>query len=283
LTARRSPNKNSTVFVGELMRTGLAITLFMLSGTAHAAPHDFVVQLARVGGDTQTAQPQIDALMRYLEQQLKWPPNSAHGLFVIKQSEAEQYIEQQKPGYGIFDPEIFFALRKKHSLEPLAAVKIATQPSGKLHVVVNDPKLKTLADLKGKKGLSDWFKNPAYLSRVAFKGFDFEKDATLETTSSPLKGIKAVVAGTADFTVVDDSVLPKLKDFGPGLHSIADSGPMPPTMVVAFGKQPDAAALTKTLLGLCSANAELCKNLTIEKFMPLDKAAYEEAVRKYEK
>jgi hypothetical protein len=267
------------------MRTGLAITLFVLSGSAHAAPHDFVVQLARVGGDTATAQPQIDALMRYLEKQLKWPPNSAHGLFVLKQSEAEQYLEQQKPGYGIFDPEIFFALRKKHNLEPIAAVKIASQPNGKLHVVVNDPKLKTPADLKGKKGVSDWFKNPAYLSRVAFsnRGLDFEKDATLETTTSPLKGLKSVAAGTADFTVVDDSLLPELKKYGPGLHSIADSGPMPPTTVVSIGKQPDAAALAKTLLAMCSANAQLCKDLYIEKFMPLDKAAYEEAVRKYEK
>src|SRR5262249_531170 len=116
LTARRQPNKNSSGFVGELMRKGLAITLFTLSlaGTAQPGPHDFVGELGHVGGDAQTAQPYIDQFMRYLETALKWPANTAHGQFTIKEAEAVQYIDRQKPAYGIFDPEVFLSLHKKY-------------------------------------------------------------------------------------------------------------------------------------------------------------------------
>src|SRR5437660_10834480 len=82
------------------------IALLLVGGKAFAGPHDFVIQLGHVGGDQKAAQPYIDQVMRYAEQALKWPANSAQGQFAAKQSEAEQYIAQQKPGLGIFDPEV---------------------------------------------------------------------------------------------------------------------------------------------------------------------------------
>src|SRR5437016_178296 len=129
------------------MRKGLLIALMWLGGKAFAGPHDFVVQLGHVGGDRTSAQPYIDQFMRYAEQALKWPASSAKGEFELKQAEAEQYIDQQKPGYGIFDPEVFLALRKKHDLQPIASVKIKDHQIDHLAVVAKDPKIKTLAKI----------------------------------------------------------------------------------------------------------------------------------------
>jgi ABC transporter, phosphonate, periplasmic substrate-binding protein len=263
------------------MRKSLLIALTLVATKAFAGPHDFVVQLGHVGGDRTAAQPYIDQFMRYSEQTLKWPASSAKGEFNAKQSDAEQYIEQQKPGYGIFDADVFFALRKKYDLQPIASVRIKDHQIDHLAVVAKDPKIKTLADLKGKTVVTNHGGNPTYLSRVAFKGADFAKDIKLEPTVSPMKGLKALRDGTADATVVDDGQLAGMKTFG-NFQVVQKSEQLPSTVVVSFGKQPDADAFAKMLLGMC-AKGDLCKNLQIEKFVPLDKAAYDEAVKRYEK
>jgi hypothetical protein len=269
------------------MRTGLVTGLLLLAAPAFAGPHDFVIELAHVGGGQSAAQPYIDQFMRYAEQALGWPANSAQGSFADKAAAAEAYIAQQKPGFGIFDLEVFLALHKKYDLIPIASVKIAGLENAHLSVVVKDPKYKKLADLKGKTIVSNYLDNPKFLSRVAFAkdAFDFEKDATLQPTASSLKGLKAVRDGTAEATIVDDGQLANMKGIDPGLHAIATSSALPPTPAVSFGKQPDADKFAKMVLGMCgTANGgNVCKALRIEKFMPPEKAAYDDAVRRYEK
>src|SRR4051812_37980164 len=116
------------------MRKGL-IALVLLGGSAFAGSHDFVIQLGHVGGDRTAAQPYIDQFMRYAEQALKWPANSAKGEFAAKQADAVEYIERQKPGFGIFDPEVFLDLHKKYDLVPIASVKIKDHQIDHLTVV----------------------------------------------------------------------------------------------------------------------------------------------------
>jgi hypothetical protein len=279
-------NKTFGGIVGESMRKGL-IALVLLGGNAFAQSHNFVVELGHVGGDEQAAQPYIDQFMRYAEQAMHWPASSARGRFVTKQPEAVAYIDQEKPVFGILDPEVFLDLHKKYELTALASVQIKDHQINHLSVVVKNPAYKSLADLKGKKIVSNHLGNAKYLSRVAFgsAGLDFAKDFTLEPTASPLKGLKAVRDGAADATIVDDGQLAKLKEFDPGLRAIDKSPQLPPTAVVSFGNQSDAGNFTKMLMKMCTdaKGADVCKNLFIEKFTPPDRAAYDAAIRKYEK
>jgi hypothetical protein len=268
------------------MRIGLLIGMTLLAAPAFAGPHDFVVQLGHVGGDAQAAAPYIAQFMRYAEEALKWPPNSASGEFATKEATAVAYIEKQKPGFGIFDPEVFFSLHKKYDLQVIASVQIKDLPTGRLSVVVKNPAYKSLADLKGKTVVSNYLGNPKYISKIVFEGkLDAEKDLKLEPTSSPSKGLKKVAAGEADATIVDDAQLEQMKQIDPGLKSIYQSPKLPATPAVAFGKHPEKDAFAKMVLGMCGdkKGAEVCKNLRIEKFTPPDKAAYDEAIRRYEK
>jgi ABC-type phosphate/phosphonate transport system substrate-binding protein len=267
------------------MRKAMLICVFLLAGKAFAGPHDFVIQLARVGGDEQSAQPYIDQVMRYAEQALGWPPNSAHGKFAGKEPAAVAYIEEQKPGFGIFDPETFLSLHKKYNLQPIATVKIANHKTDHLYVVVKDPKVKKLADLKDKTILSPYVGNPRFLSRVAFykDGVDFEKDVKLQFKASAQTALKAVRDGTADATIVDDDQVAAMAGISKELRTVATSPQLPGTPAVAFGAHPDADKFQKMLLSMCAKGGDLCKNLFIEKFTPPEKAAYDDAVRRYEK
>jgi len=271
------------------MRIGVVMGSLLLAGSALAGPHDFVIQHAGSGGDTATAQGYIDQFLRYAEATLKWPANSAAGQFFTNQAQAQAYIEAKKPGFGILDAPVYLDLQKSDDLMVIASVEGTNQLTGHLSVVVKDPKLKSLADLKGKKVVSNHVDNPKFLSTIVFKGaLDAAKDLTLEQTASPLKGPKAVARGEADATIVSDRELGSIDLKGQGLQVIYKSPVLPATPVVALGKNTTPAereAFAKMLFKMCgdSKGKEVCKALEITKFTPPDKAAYEDALRRYSK
>jgi ABC-type phosphate/phosphonate transport system substrate-binding protein len=258
---------------------------------AGAGPHDFVAQHSGVGGTTEAAAPRLQQFLTYAEGKLKWPPGSAHGSFFPSASDAIQYIETDKPGFGMLDPELFFELRKKEALEVLVTVHGETEALKHYSVVVADPAYKTLEDLKGKTLVSNHLQSERYLSNVVFAGkIDAAKHFKLEKTGSPLKGLKAIDRGEAAATLLDDDQLAHMKDlpFASKLKVIYTSPALPPMPFVAFGKSSkpeDRAAVKKLLLEMCSdpKGAQVCESLQIKKFSPPDKAAYDEAARRFDK
>ncbi len=272
-------------------RFGLVLTMGLAAAPALAGSHDFVIQHAGAGGNSQSAAPYIDEFLRYAESVLKWQANSAKGEFSLDQAAAVQYIEQTKPGFGILDPSVFLDLQKKYDLQPIASVQGDNQLSGHLSVVVKDGKLKSLTDLKGKTVVGNHLENAKFLTRIVFQDkLDAEKDLKLQPSASPLKGLKAVSRGEADATLVDDAQLANMKQLDPGLRAIYKSPSLPPTPVVAFGKnttQAERDAFAKMQFSACSdskgGGAKVCDDLKIKKFTPPDKAAYEDAVRRYSK
>jgi hypothetical protein len=278
-----------------MMRIGvrscmLAVSL-LYAAPAFAGSHDFVIQHGGAGGSSQTAAPYIDQFLRYAEQTLKWPANSAKGEFFVTEAEAAAFIDEKKPGFGILDAPVYLNLQKKYDLLPIASVQGQNQLSGHLSLVVKDPKLKKLGDLKGKTIVSNHLENPRFLSKIVFKGeVDAEKDFKLVPTASPLKGLKALDRGEAEATLLDDEQLAHMKSlpFASQLKVIYTSPILPATPVVAFGKNTTPAerdAFAKMVLGMCNdaKGAEVCKALQITKFTPPDKAAYEDALRRYGK
>jgi ABC-type phosphate/phosphonate transport system substrate-binding protein len=273
------------------MRIGIVGVMLTVATTAYAGGRDFVIEHAGAGGNAQSAQPYIDQLLRLLEPMASWPANSSKGQWVDDDKAAEQAIAADKPGFAIVDPETYLQLRKKESLEPIAVVKGQTFNKGHYSLVAKDPALKTLDDLKGKKIISNHVSSPKYVDKVAFEGkLSVEKDFKLEKTASPQKPIKAVTRGEADAALIDDEQLAKLKELpgGDTLHVVWTSPPLPPTPVVVLSKNAtaaDRAALAKALLKVCADDKgkAVCESMFIDKFLPVEKAAFTEAVKRYDK
>jgi ABC-type phosphate/phosphonate transport system substrate-binding protein len=271
------------------MKTTIAILAIFMGGSAFAGGRDFVAEHAGAGANAQNAQPYIDQFLRIAEQMAGWPANSAKGVWVDDLKGAEQAIAEHKPGFGILDPEVFLELRKKEALEPIAEVKGKTFNKGHYSLVVKDPALKTLADVKGKKLSTNHASSPKYLTRVAFDGkLDVDKDFTLQKTAQPSKPIKDVAAGRADVALIDDEQLAQMKEIAPDLKVIWTSPALPPTPVVAFTKNStpaDRATFAKVLPKLCEdpKGKPVCESMFIDKFAPVDKAAFTAAEKRYDK
>ncbi|MCU1280547.1 MAG: hypothetical protein JWM53_4093 [bacterium] len=131
------------------MRRTIAIVVFGICGTSFAGGRDFIAEHAGAGANSENAQPYIDQFLRLTETGAGWPANSAKGEWVDDIKGAEKAIAERKPGFAILDPEVFFELRKKEALEPIGAFKGKTFNKGHYSLVVKDPALKTLADVKG--------------------------------------------------------------------------------------------------------------------------------------
>ena len=155
--------------------------------------------------------------------------------------------------------------------------------------MVKDPALKSLADLKGKKVSSNHFASLKYVSKVAFDGkTDVEKEFTIVKAIAPSKPLKDVEAGRADAAMIDDEQLAAMGQIAPDLKVIWTSPALPPTPVVAFTKNAtaaDRAAFEKALPKLCSdgKGKDVCASMFIDKFAPVDKTAFTNAGKRYDK
>ena len=271
------------------MKRAIAVGLFLVSGTSFAGGRDFVAEHAGAGANAQNAQPYIDQFLRISESMAGWPVNSAKGQWVDDEKGAEQAIAERKPGFAILDPEVYFELRKKNALEPIAEVKGKTFNKGHYSLVVKEGTYKSLADLKGKKLISNHLSSTKYVSKVGFDGkLDVDKEFTVVKTAQPSKPIKAVARGEADAALLDDEQLAQMKELAPDLKVIWTSPALPPTPVVAFTKNAtpaDRAAFAKSLLKLCqdAKGKPVCESMFIDTFAPVNKAAYTEATKRYDK
>jgi ABC-type phosphate/phosphonate transport system substrate-binding protein len=288
LTRAAAGNKTRPILVGGDMKRAIVVATLVVSSASFAGGRDFIAEHAGAGATAENAQPYIDQFLRLAEANSGWPANSAKGAWVDDSAAAAKAIAERKPGFAILDPEVFLELRKKEALEPIAEVKGKTFNKGHYSLIVKDPALKSLADLKGKKVSSNHFASPKYISKVAFGGkVDVEKQFTLVKTAQPSKPIKAVSRGEADAALIDDEQLAQMKEIAPELKVIWTSPALPPTPVVAFTKNStpaDRAAFAKALPKLCTdaKGKPVCESMFIDSFVPVDKAAFEAAAKKYD-
>ncbi len=279
------------------MRCALTISLLTtLAGVARAegARHEFVIEHAGAGGNAQDAAPYVEKFMRYLEKAAGWPAGSAAGEFASDPRAALDAIKARKPAFGLMDPDLWLALRKEHELMPIATVLGKRQSAGKMYILVKkDSAAKTLDDLKGKKLATNHFQSAKYVSKIVLDGKvgDASKFFAVTNTPSFIKALKLVDAGQADAALIDQADMDYLKENkSPYLESmrvVFESGKVPPTPLVVFKKSVDAETVKKALYDMCSdeksGGKQVCQDLEIEKFAPPDKAAFDEAVRRYEK
>lgn len=274
----------------------LAAVLFLgvcplSSRSAWAGSRDLVVESSGVGGSSEDAAPYVETFSRYAEKKLGWPANSANGRYFSDRAAAIAYIASTRPGFGMIDPALWLDMQKKQEMEVLVAVSGKNETLGHFSIVVKNPLLQSLADLKGKTLVSNHLDSPEFLSRVVFDGkIQAASYFKLEPTTSPLRGLKAVDRNEADGALVDDDQLASMKSlpFGAALRVVYTSPELPPMPLVAFVKNTTPAerqAMTKMLLGMCrdSKGAEVCKSLQISQFSPPNKGAFDAALRRYGK
>lgn len=259
-------------------------------GAAHAGPKDFMIFTPGLGGDAEQAKPYIDRFGQLLDKQLGWPAGSAKGTFYSSRKEALAGITPQKPGFGVMEASLYLELRAAHKAEVLAQVDSEDLNSPRLHVVVKNPAYKSLADLAGKKLWTTLADSPKYLGNVVLdsKG-PAETRFSLKQIGIYSKGVRAVLRGEADATLVNDQQLEAAKKMegGAELRSIYDSPPLPALVVVSLdGELPalEAQKLGKTLLSMCTTppGSDICKEMHIRKFVPKDTAALSAAQKLYE-
>jgi hypothetical protein len=267
----------------------IALAVLLVAAVANSGPRDVAIHLTRLGGNSVLAQPYVDRFLRYVESAAAWAPSSMTGSFQISQSKAVAYIARAKPGIGIMEPQLYFEYRQAWQLQPILQAESKDLVSNRLHVVVKDPAIKGLADLKGKRLWTALAEHPKYLSRVVLNGqVDAAGHFILRQVDQAIKGARSVVRGDCDATILDDEQFARAKEIegGKNLRMIYDSPMLPPLPVVVFGtalSTEERAVLVKVLLEMCgsSKGEAICKKMHIGRFTPLNTALFNDLQKRY--
>src|SRR5579871_1246432 len=285
-----SAHRRNEVSLISRVIVGLAFLAVLSATSAQAAPHDFVVYAPGMGGTAEQAKPFLERFFRYVEKPMGWTSGGAQGEYFDQPADAEKYIREKQPGFGLVSPGLFVQLScGKDAPEPLVAtVGIGGLPNPhRFHVIVKKGSAaKKLADLKGKKLSSNHLHDLKFVSRVILGGdVDAEKFFQLVPTNSPIKPFKAVDRGEADAALVDEAQLANIKKtaIGDSFEVVYTSQPLPTFPVVAFKQvlPAEREKMKKTLLGMCLAppGSEVCKALGFERFEPIDAGGFKPAVQ----
>jgi ABC-type phosphate/phosphonate transport system substrate-binding protein len=269
----------------------MAITaaMMLVSVVGFAGTKDILIYVTRLGGDSASAQPYVDRFLHFLEGEIGWTASSMKGVFLVSKKEALDFISASKPGIGIMEPPLYFELRKKMQLKPIMQVESKDLVSEKLHVVVKDPAIRDLAGLKGKRVWTTLADYPVYLSRIVFGGqLDAGSQFELKQVGQALRGLRGVLRGDCDATILDDDQLAKAREIegGKDLKTVYSSPALPPIPVVVVGStlsEEDKNALMKTLKGMCASEkgGAICKEMHIGRFVPVNQALFSDAQKKY--
>jgi ABC-type phosphate/phosphonate transport system substrate-binding protein len=270
---------------------GLAAALSLGSSALQAAPKDYAIYVTRLGGDTQSAQPFIARFSGYVEESLGWPRGSFKGVFFVDKQEAQAFIKKSRPGLAVLEPPLYFELRKSEKLAPIAQLESKDLVSSKLHLVVKDPRAKTLADLKGKRLWTPLAESPVYLSKVVLGGaVDAKAHFALKRVGQALKGVRALLRGEADATILDDEqlALARKMEGGAALKAIHSSPALPALPLVVFGKSLKPAeqkALVQLLIKMCGTakGGPICKEMRIDRFSAPKTQLFQETQARFEK
>jgi len=266
----------------------VAVLLFQ-SAVAVAGPTDVAIHVTRLGGDTVSAQPFVDRFLRYMESKVGWAAGSTNGSFLVSRKDVVAFVSGTKPGIGMLEPSLYFEMRKAWGLQPILQLESSELVSSRLNVVVKDPAIRTLDDLKGKRVWTLLADTPAYLSKVVLDGkVDAATAFSLKQIGQALRGAKAVIRGDCEATILDDEQLAKSKEItgGQDLRAIYSSPALPPIPVVLFGgdlKPADRDALARALKAMCgtSDGGAICKEMHIGRFMPLDATVFDAAQKRF--
>jgi ABC-type phosphate/phosphonate transport system substrate-binding protein len=276
------------------MRTRVIVALIVAGLLLAAAPafpgaKDVLIYVTRMGGDSASAQPYIDRFLRCMETATGWPAGSTRGSFLVSRQEALDFAKNAKPGIGIMDPPLYFELRKTWGLQPIVQAESKDLVSAHYHLVVKDPAFKTVADLQGKRLWTTLADFPKYLSRVALGGqVNAAAHFELKQVGQALRGVRGVLRGDCEATILDDEQLAEAKKMSGGqdLRAIYSSPQLPPIPVVVFDAAltpPERKTLATALGAMCGSDkgAAICEEMHIDRFAPLNNTLFNDIQKRY--
>jgi len=274
------------------MRIPLPVTVLAVlaaATTAVSGPKDIAIHLTRLGGNSVLAQPYVDSFLRYIESAVGWAPNAMAGSFHVSKKNAIAYVARTQPGIGIMEPPLYFEYRQAWQLQIILQAESRDLVADQLHVVVKDPAVKGLADLKGRRLWTTLADYPRYLSKVVLDGrMDAASYFALDSVHNALTGARGVLRGDCDAAILDDDQWAKAKEMegGKDLRSIYDSPALPPLPVVVFGAALTAEerqALARALIGMSGTTegAAICRKMHIGRFAEPNTALFGEIQRRY--
>jgi hypothetical protein len=276
-----------------LMKSCLICAMLISLGfstTSLAGPKDYVIYVTRLGGDSESARPYITKASAYFEAMMGWPKDSTHGIFLPELSEAVAFIQKNKPGFAILEPPLFMELRKTMELTPLVQLESKQLVSRRMHIVVLNPAWTSLDQIKGKRLWTTLTDSVTYLSKVVFGGkIDAPQHFQLKKVGHALKGVRAVLRGKADATLLDDDMLASAKKMkgGEKLRTLFTSGDLPPPSLVAFNgvmTPAEQKKLARVLIKMCGTKdgAPICKEIMITRFAPIETRLFQQAQRLFD-
>jgi hypothetical protein len=253
---------------------GAGLALLAPALAAASSSHAFVVLREFGTGTPSRAQPYLDQLLVVVGKQNQWPQIS--GKYFAERAPALEYVQKDKPDFGIFSLAAFLSLKSQLSLSVVGEV-VSPKAGGTEYFVVS----KHAAALDGCKGhpLSTTFgADSKFVDRVVAHGAFKLADFTLVQAHRPLEPLKQVLRGEAECALIDDAELEAAHHIeqGSDLKPVWHSAELPGMAVVAFPRA-DAAAIAsfkRTLPSTCTSAHEACTTVGIDQLKPAGDERY---------
>ncbi len=271
---KRAPSTRSRWAFG-LVLAGLVLCVLTALGPASAAaPQTFVVLLEHGAGTPSRAQPYLDELLKVVAEQNHWP--NATGRYFSEGAPALDFMQKEKPAFGIISLNAFLALQGSLSLEVIGEV-VAPRAGGGQYCLVS--KQASAADgCKGQRVSKTFGSDPRFVDQVVARGSFRLSEFNLVEARRPLEPLKQVLRGDAACALVDDAQLEATHhiEHGAELKAVWRSAELPGMAVVAFPLAESAAvqSFKRSLGGLCTQAKEACSSVGIEQLRPSDAARY---------
>jgi hypothetical protein len=188
-------------------------------------------------GSPALAQPYLDKFVGLAAKENGW--DDAKGQYFSNRKAAEEYIDAQRPHYGILSLAAFLALKTKYNYDVIGRVAV-TLVGGRQYAVISKHEA-ALAGCRGKTLASDHTDDVRFIERVVAQGAFKLTDFNLVPTQRPLQTIKKLLDDEAVCALIDDAQLAELSHLEgtDGIRSVWKSNELPPMAVVAF---PSASA-----------------------------------------
>lgn len=264
----------------------LAVTVMLLAapGLFAAGPeHHFVVLREYGTGTPGRAQPYLDQLLAVVAKENQWPKVS--GRYFAERAAALDYVQKEKPDFGIFSLPAFLSLKTTLSLGVVGEV-ISPKAGGTQYFVVSK-NAGALDACKNHPLATTFAADGKFVDRVVAHGAFKLADFTLVEAHRPLEPLKQVLRGEAECALIDDAQLEAARHIEQGseLKPVWKSAELPGMAVVTFPRA-DAAAVSsfkRTLPNLCASAHEACTTVGIEKLKPAAEDRYRALLDAYAK
>lgn len=272
-----------------MQRLGLAAVVLTLAaagtGSSYAADEVRLLVLKERGvGSSAQAQPVVDKFVALAQKKQGWP--ASKGAFHTERKSAAEYVDKQKPQFGILSLVSFLAWKDEKKLEVIGQVSSSRAGGREYHLLSKSAK--DLAGCKGAKLATDLSDDPKFVEAIIAKGAFKLSDFTVEPTKRPLQGVKATIRDEVKCTLVDDAVFAELSNIegGKALASVWKSGALPPMPVIAFATADTKLkqSLKDGLSAICDGEGKaVCGEVGIERLKSANDEAYAEALAAYRK